>query len=77
MPLMATFDVRNEMINRDRKLMASGLGGILLGLLIVFHGIPGYAEILPTKGMFRGIYQVNRAGVGRFSFFIISKTLKD
>ena len=64
------------MINEDRKLIASSFTGILLGVLIAFHGIPGYAETLPTKGTFRGVYHVNRAGVGRFKFFIISKALK-
>ncbi len=35
------------------------------------------AEELPTKGTFRGIYHVNRAGVGRFNFYIIPKGLKE
>ena len=34
------------------------------------------AEDLPTEGTFQGVYHVNRAGVGKFSFFIVSKALK-
>jgi len=64
------------MINRDRKFIASGFAGILLGVLIAYHAIPGHAESLPTKGTFRGVYHVNRAGVGKFKFFIICKALK-
>lgn len=38
---------------------------------------PSQAEILPTKGRFRGIYQVTRSGVGRLEFFVFSKDLKE
>ena len=44
---------------------------------MVLLGMSGLAEILPTKGTFRGIYEVNRAGVGRLNFFIFSQSLKD
>ena len=64
------------MFHQEQRLIRSGLAAILLSLLVVFHGIPGHAEILPTHGTFRGLYHVNRAGVGRFIFFIISKALK-
>lgn len=64
------------MFHQEQRLIRSGLAAILLSLLVVFHGIPGHAEILPTRGTFRGVYHVNRAGVGRFTFFIISKALK-
>jgi hypothetical protein len=33
------------------------------------------AELLPTQGTFSGFYHVNRAGVGRFKFFIIHQRL--
>ena len=64
------------MSHGNRKLIVLGRWAILLGLLIVAVGTSGYAETLPTKGTFRGVYHVNRAGVGRFKFFIISKALK-
>lgn len=50
---------------------------IVLALFVVMKGMAVDAEILPTQGTFRGIYHVNRAGVGRFSFFIIREVLKD
>jgi len=64
------------MSNRKHRLFRSGLSTIFLGLVVLLHAIGGYAESLPTRGTFRGVYHVNRAGVGKFSFFIIPKALK-
>jgi len=52
----------------------TGLAVVFFGMLV--FAIRGHAEVLPTQGKFRSVYHVNRAGVGRFSFFIISKALK-
>lgn len=50
---------------------------LLLSLLMTIVRCPAaQAEVLPTKGTFRGIYSVNQAGVARFRFFIIPKAMK-
>ena len=48
----------------------------VLALVPLVHVGTVTADILPTKGTFRGVYHVNRAGVGRLLFFIIPKKLK-
>ncbi len=70
-------DGSNQMTNRNWRLSLSGFAGILLAVLIISHRIQAHAESLPTKGKFRDVYQVNRAGVGRFYCFIIPKALKE
>ena len=52
------------------------IGPVALVLVAVLPGGASRAEILPTKGTFRGIYHVNRAGVGRMDFFIFHAKLK-
>ncbi len=49
-----------------------------VGLAMAFFlsAVPAVAEILPTRGTFRGIYYENRAGVGRFHYFIVPKDLR-
>ncbi|MEX1231142.1 MAG: hypothetical protein WEB58_12930 [Planctomycetaceae bacterium] len=64
------------MFRQERKLCVPIFGGILFGLMTVVTVTPGYAEDLPAKGTFRGVYRVNRAGVGRFDIFVISSELK-
>ncbi len=46
-------------------------------ILFLLLGLPGQTSIMPTSGTFRGIYHVNRAGVGRMDSFIFSKTMMD
>lgn len=53
---------------------------VVLDLIVIcaaLSALPSLAEVLPTKGKFCGIYQVNRSGVGRLKFFIFSKDLKE
>lgn len=52
---------------------------LALTLLAAFTLIPlkhARAECLPEKGTFQGVYHENRAGVGRFKFFIVPQELK-
>jgi hypothetical protein len=35
----------------------------------------GLAEVLPTKGIFKGYYHCSRAGVGRFDYFLVPPEL--
>ena len=56
-----------------RYLMAFPAAAVVLSLALGAHA---RAAILPTGGTFRGIYHENRAGVGKFEFFLIPAALK-
>lgn len=52
------------------------LSAYIASVAVAIAAIPSTrAEILPTKGVFQGIYFQNRAGVGHFNFFIVSAEL--
>src|SRR4029453_17072043 len=52
------------------------ISAYIASIVVAIAPIPSTrAEILPTNGVFQGIYFQNRAGVGHFDFFIVSAEL--